>query len=437
MRHGRNDLEVGVVERGGNAWQGGRPAASQVAQLHRKVDGRRLEIRRERRFPEEVADLHLRRREQHHVAVDAGVAEEVLVLKEGSVAPAVHLHREQVLARLQVLGDVELVRGAAVLGVADLHSVHPHVVRRIHALEAQEHGASLPSVRHGERAAVGRYGIVIRARIRRRPRMRIRDVRVDRDAKPLQLHAARHVDLIPAGIVVADAVELVAGALLVGAAPVVLPFPVERLDIRRLGEVGCERGLLGRERERIRARGFDVHVVDEFVLPFERAFPSALLPDLGDRRLAHVRPLRAVVDAQVLPLKASGGLRDGLQVFVNEEPERGLRALHVRAVDADDAVAHADRPRALGVPWLCRDKDVSALRGVVALDLHGDAGDALHLAGEFVDHRLRGGCLVRSPVDAERPRVVSLDRERVGEKSCRRRKNENGQSLHSAHSPRT
>ena len=263
--------------------------------------------------------------------------------------------------------------------------------------------------------------------------MRIRDVRVDRDAKPFQLHAARHVDLVPAGIVVADAVELVACALLVGAAPIVLPLPVKRLDVRRLGEVGRERVLLGRERKRIRARRFDIHVVDEFVLPFERAFPSALFPDLGDRRLAHVRPLWAVIDTQVLPLKASGGLRDGLQVFVDEEPERGLRALHVRTVDADDAVAHADCPRAICVPWLGRNEDVATLRGVVGLDLHGYACDALHLAGELVDHRLRGGCLVRPPVDAERPRVVSFNRERVGVKG-HRRKNENNQSLHSTHS---
>ena len=368
------------------------------------------------------------------MAVDARVAEEVLVLQERAVAPTVDLHREQVLAGLEILRDVELVRGAAVLGEAHPPAVHPYVVRGIDALETQEYGPPLPRVRHRERGAVGRDGVVVLVHVRRRVGVRIDDVAVDRDAEPLQLDAARHLDRVPRGVVEIWAEE-VERTLSRRAAPVVLPLAVQRLHVWRLGEVVRERGLHGRERKRVCARRLHVHVVYELVRPFGRFVLLALRLHGGERRLAHVGPLRTVVDAQVLPLEAPCRVRDRLQEFVDEVPQRSLRARHVGTVDADDAVAQADRPGPLRRPRLGGHEEVARERRRVAQHFHLHACHALHLLGELAHHGFCGGRLVRAVVDAERTRVVTLDRESLCRRARRQEQcgcNQNAGMFHAA-----
>ena len=188
--------ELGVVERGGDL---------RVAAAHRRLQVQRrvAVVGREGLRDVEVVEAHLGRREERHVAVDARVAEHVLVLKVGAVAPAVDFHCELVLAVLEVLRDVELARELGVLGVAHLLSVHPHVVGGVDAVEADEHVAPGPALGHGERAAVGRDGVVVgllRVAVEdARPLVRVgvAHVHVAGRAEPAHLHAARHVDREP------------------------------------------------------------------------------------------------------------------------------------------------------------------------------------------------------------------------------------------------
>ena len=242
--------------------------------------------------------------------------------------------------------------------------------------------------------------------------MRVLDVRVLGHAEALHLHAARHVDRVP-GAVVEVRLPEVARALVGRAAPVVAPRAVERLHVGRLGQLGRQRGGGGRERERVGAGRLHVHVVDEFVLPFWRLLGGALRRDGRDRPRAHVRPLRPLRLAQVGPGEAPGVRRDGLQARVDEVAQGRLGRLHVRAVDAHDAVAVPERPGPLRVPRLRRDVEVARERRRVAEHLHVNARHALHLGGQLAVHRLRRGRLVGTPVDPERTRVVPLDRERL------------------------
>ena len=431
----------GVVEGGGGGRDGARPsrwgrfgrAGARPSQFNVEVDGGVAVVVDEVHGGVEIADLRLRRREEHHVAVDAGVAEEVLVLEVRAVAPAVDLHGEQVVAGTEVLRDVELVGRAAVLAVAHLLAVHPHVVGAVHALEAQVHGAVLPRVRHGERGAVGRNGIVVAVRVGRIVGVGIGDVRVNRYAVALQLHAARHVDVVPAGVVEAGLVEILR-TLRRGAAPVVAPRAVERFHPRRPRQLGREGVLHARERERVGARGLHVHVVDELVLPLGGLLLRALGAHLRERGVAHVRPLRTVRLAQVGPFEASRLRRHGLEARLHEVAQGGLGAGHVGAVEVHHAVAQTVLPGALRVPGLRGHVEVAGERGRVAEHLHLHARHALHLGGERAHERVGGLRLVLARVDAERTRVVALDAERLGGKRpCRRDSHEQAAEVQRLH----
>ena len=63
---------------------------------------------------------------QIHLAGDTCKAPEVLILQIATITPAHNLHCYQVLARLQILCDVELGSHLRVLAVAHVFSVHPH-----------------------------------------------------------------------------------------------------------------------------------------------------------------------------------------------------------------------------------------------------------------------------------------------------------------------
>ena len=251
--------------------------------------------------------------------------------------------------------------------------------------------------------------------------MWVRDVRVDRHAEALQLHAARHLDVVPGGVVEAGFVEILR-TLRRRAAPVVAPRAVERLHPWRRGQFGREGVLHARERERVGARGLHVHVVDELVLPLGRLFARALGAHLRDCGVAHVRPLRTVRLAQVGPFEAPRLRRHGLEARLHEVAQRGLGAGHVGAVEVHHAVAQTVLPGALRVPGLRGHVEVAGERGRVAEHLHLHARHALHLGGERAHERVGGLRLVLARVDAERTRVAAFDGERLGgERACGRR----------------
>ncbi len=107
----------------------------------------------------EVADVQVGDREQEDIAKDAAEAPEVLALEIGAVAVAIDLGRHDVLAGLQVRGDVELGRGSTALAVADLLSVHPEVEGGVDACEVQDDLSAVPIVGNLESAPIGADGL--------------------------------------------------------------------------------------------------------------------------------------------------------------------------------------------------------------------------------------------------------------------------------------
>ena len=302
------------------------PLLGVIERRVRKVapgDGERrgLVVARERRLDREVPDAVLRLRPERDVAEDAGVAQHVLVFDEAAVAPAVDLDGEGVQGggggrrwrkdvilplststsslHLQVLRDVELGRELRVLGVADELSVDPDVVGGVDAVEAQDDVATLPAVRHGERRAVGRDGVVV-ARVRvavadrrgldvafRVPGVGIAPVRVAGHAEAAHLDAARDVDREPVGVVEVRLPEVLDAQVGV-ARPRDLPDAVEALLERGLRVEGVrERGSLVRERHRVGARGEAVAGVDLQVLPVVRRWRGER--GAGEQRRGHGR----------------------------------------------------------------------------------------------------------------------------------------------------
>ena len=103
----------------------------------------------------QVANLHLRIGRQVGGAEDARQAEHVLSLQQRTVGVAIHLHSHHVLAvGVQIGGDVEPCRVAAVLREAHVLAVNPEVEERIHAVEIDIDIPEGPLRRHLERAAV-------------------------------------------------------------------------------------------------------------------------------------------------------------------------------------------------------------------------------------------------------------------------------------------
>ena len=220
IREVRHLREGGVVER---SLHGRRRAVGLDLQAQRRV----LVVGGNIRLDDEIADAGLGRGEERHVAEDAGEAEHVLVFEIRTVAPAIDLDGQQVFAILEVGREVEFGRQLGILRVADLLTVEPEVVGGIDAIEANVDVASLPVGRHRERGAIGRNGVPFRIRMRRVRRMRILDVRVDRHAVAAHLHATRHIDERPVGIVKVGLPEI-HRTLLHDTAPVVTPVAVER-----------------------------------------------------------------------------------------------------------------------------------------------------------------------------------------------------------------
>ena len=136
-----------------------------VADRHGQPEGGVLVLRVQVGDHAEVLDMQGLGGPEDHVAEDPAQAPEVLALQVGPVGEAVDLDREEVLARLHGVGDVELRGPAAVLAVADLLPVDPEVEAGGDALERDPHAPPLPRGRHLEAVAVRADVVqVVRAR---------------------------------------------------------------------------------------------------------------------------------------------------------------------------------------------------------------------------------------------------------------------------------
>ncbi len=215
----------------------------------------------------EVADGDVRRAEEHDVAEDAGEAEVILVLKVGAVAEMVHLDRDRVLSRLQILRDVELVRAERILRVAGLFAVDPQVERRRHAVQPHEDPAFLePVLRQVEFAHVGADRVAFQERrlfarglLRHERRIdleRVFPAGIERRAVALNFPRGRHGDRVPVRDVVVRHEE-VGGARLRREGEMELPVAVQEHKVFFVRRDGA-----------VRAHRLGVHVVDALVFPF-------------------------------------------------------------------------------------------------------------------------------------------------------------------------
>ena len=109
---------------------------------------------------EEVPDFRLVLGVQVHITVNTALADEVLVLQPAADGPTEHLQSDGVLTLGEVGGDVEVVGGEGVGGIAHLLAVDIQVVGGLHALEGDEHIPSIPVLRHLKGGAVVAYGVV-------------------------------------------------------------------------------------------------------------------------------------------------------------------------------------------------------------------------------------------------------------------------------------
>ena len=147
-REGNDLLAVRVVYRRRHLRRADLSAVRAACDGDRRLRG--LEVVRDIVVYAEIAKLGLRHGVERDVAVDAAEAPRILVLHVRAVRPAVRLDGDRVFTGLQVLRDVELGGEAAVLAVADLLSVDPEVESAEHAVESDEHLASLPCSWSGE-----------------------------------------------------------------------------------------------------------------------------------------------------------------------------------------------------------------------------------------------------------------------------------------------
>ena len=133
----RHRFAVGIEQRDGQL--AGRESLIAViadggADLHRGILILRIEVGADA----EIADVHLGRAPERDVAEDAAQPPHVLILQVAARAVAIDLDGDEVLARLEVLREVELGGVAAVDAVADFLAVEPEEERGIHAIEGHE-----------------------------------------------------------------------------------------------------------------------------------------------------------------------------------------------------------------------------------------------------------------------------------------------------------
>ena len=155
------------------------------------LNQRGIDIAPNRRMHEHVTNRMLGTVQQIHVTEDAAHAELVLILLIAAVAPLQHQHGQRVHAVLQHVGHIELAGRMRHLRIPDELAVHPHIERRIHALEIQVRAGRVRIGRMHEIAQVHAARVVLRHE-RRVERERIVEIRVLVAVETMVLPHARH-----------------------------------------------------------------------------------------------------------------------------------------------------------------------------------------------------------------------------------------------------
>ena len=111
-----------------------------------------------------VPDFHRSLGGEVDVAEDTGQTDTVLVFNVAAIGPAEDLHGGYVLgagSEVQRVGDIELVAGGEVLGVADVLAVYIEVHGCFHALKTDKHIPAVPGGEIAQVLAVGTHRVIL------------------------------------------------------------------------------------------------------------------------------------------------------------------------------------------------------------------------------------------------------------------------------------
>ena len=223
---------------------------------------------------EEVGNVALRTGIEINLAGNAGETPEVLVLEIGTVAPAHHLHgNEVVLAHYEVRRKVEFSGHFGILTVAHELAIHPHAEIGSGRAYMEIDLLSLPVCRHLDGTAVrprvvvlllheGGIGMELRG-------PGIANIFIDRVAVAVEFKQSGHREEFPAAVVVAS-LEEVLGSIIVMEGEMELPLAFQGEVTRRfllVGCCGCGHRLISKE---VRMRSQGVHPVHGRVEPIRR-----------------------------------------------------------------------------------------------------------------------------------------------------------------------
>ena len=154
-----------------------------------------------------------------HVAEDTTHAEHVLTFEVRAVAPAHYLHRQTVLARAEILGDVEFVVVVRTLRIAHIFAVQVDEGGTVNTSEIDERAVLLPALGQFEEADIRTDGIdavvlsavveaLTRVNIRWRIAVRILHVAIDGTVVAVHFPIGRHGNGRPTADVIVLLVEV-------------------------------------------------------------------------------------------------------------------------------------------------------------------------------------------------------------------------------------
>ena len=145
--------------------------------------------------------MQLRTGIEIHLTGNAREAPEVLILEIRTIAPTHHLHGNEVLARLEILRDVELGSHLAILAVAHVLAVYPESQVAGGRTHMEIHILALPILWKVEGAAIGTRIVVELADVWRiRVKLggpSIAYVLIGSIAITIQLKQTRHREILP------------------------------------------------------------------------------------------------------------------------------------------------------------------------------------------------------------------------------------------------
>ena len=153
---------------------------TEIAEAHGHVECRLAEVIAKLRVGVKVFEVGLRGGIQEHIAENAAQAPEILVFEVAAVRPTDHLHSQQVVAGLEVVGDVKFSGRHAALAVADFLAVEVNVAGRLHPGKMEKHTPACPCRRHRKEPPVEAGFVFVGGHKRRIYRIGVNDVGINR-----------------------------------------------------------------------------------------------------------------------------------------------------------------------------------------------------------------------------------------------------------------